>query len=245
MAEPRLVALPYSPWSLKAKWALDHHGVRYRYTTYLPMLGEPLLRFWSGRWRGGASVPLLLTAGIPIEGSEWIARWADNQGGGEPLFPPAHDAEIRRWSELGERILEAGRALTIDKTLASPEALAESVPGPSALAPLLVPVGRLGAKFLARKYGAASDPVESRRVIREGLEALREGLGDGETLVGGAFSYADVAMACSLGMVSPPGPRIDHLGPASRPCWTEPELAAEFADLVEWRDRLFAHRLPR
>jgi glutathione S-transferase len=40
----KLVALHYSPWSEKARWALDHHGVAYRYEEYKILLGEPKLR---------------------------------------------------------------------------------------------------------------------------------------------------------------------------------------------------------
>jgi glutathione S-transferase len=34
-----LVAVPYSPWSEKARWALDHHALPYRETAYQPLIG--------------------------------------------------------------------------------------------------------------------------------------------------------------------------------------------------------------
>jgi hypothetical protein len=39
-----LLALPYSPWSEKARWALDVRGVPYDYRRYQPVLGELALR---------------------------------------------------------------------------------------------------------------------------------------------------------------------------------------------------------
>lgn len=58
-----------------------------------------------------------------------------------------------------------------------------------------------------------------------------------------AFTYADVAMAVVLQMVRPVPDRYMPLGPAVREVRTNEELARGFADLVEWRDRLYArHR---
>lgn len=35
-----------------------------------------------------------------------------------------------------------------------------------------------------------------------------------------------------------------RLGPATRAVWTQPALAAEFADLLAWRDGLYAAHRP-
>ena len=50
LARPRLVryarlmvdlySLVYSPWSEKARWALDHHRIAYRRVRYEPVIGE-------------------------------------------------------------------------------------------------------------------------------------------------------------------------------------------------------------
>src|SRR5262245_14984315 len=114
---PRFVALPYSPWSLKAKWALDHQHIRYRYVNYLPMLGEPILRAATGRWRGTISVPWLFTEDESIDGSFAIARWADAHGTGQTLFPAGRDADIARWEERSEAMLSAARPLVGERML--------------------------------------------------------------------------------------------------------------------------------
>jgi glutathione S-transferase len=46
-------------------------------------------------------------------------------------------------------------------------------------------------------------------------------------------------MASALQGVSAVADDYIPLGPATRAVWTQPELAAEFSDLVAWRDRLY------
>jgi glutathione S-transferase len=61
--------------------------------------------------------------------------------------------------------------------------------------------------------------------------------------VGGAFSFADIAMATALQLTVPVADGYVALGPATRAAWADDALAAEFADLVAWRDALYArHR---
>ena len=60
----------------------------------------------------------------------------------------------------------------------------------------------------------------------------------------GSFSFADIAAAQVLGFVSPPSFGL-KLGKASARGFTDPELAAEYADLVAWRDALYEAHRPR
>ena len=39
-----LYGLTQSAWTEKARWALEHHGIAYRYHEHVPVLGEVLLR---------------------------------------------------------------------------------------------------------------------------------------------------------------------------------------------------------
>src|SRR5690349_1207690 len=101
-----LIALPYSPWSEKARWALDHHGVAYRNEVYLPMLGEPALRLRTGRLRGRITVPVLIEEdGPPVMDSIAIARHADALGPGEKLFPHGLDAQVDEWNDRADRAM--------------------------------------------------------------------------------------------------------------------------------------------
>ena len=54
MAPPILVSLIVSPWSLKARWALKHHGLRYKTQPYTAVVGELFLRWQTGKWSGKA-----------------------------------------------------------------------------------------------------------------------------------------------------------------------------------------------
>jgi glutathione S-transferase len=73
--------------------------------------------------------------------------------------------------------------------------------------------------------------------MRDALVQLQSLLRGRETFLD-AFSYADIAVAPALQFVAPVSDRFIHLGPASRRAWGDPELAAEFAGLVAWRDHL-------
>lgn len=244
MPTHRLIGLAYSPWSIKAKWALDHHAIPYRYAHYLPMLGEPLLRLRTQRLRGRVSVPVLVTEAGPIEGSLEIARFAEREGSGAPLFPAGREQEIERWNARSEVMLDAGRALSMRRMLRSRAALTEQVPGGRALGPLGWAAGALGVRFVAGKYVTDVPDEDYREELRAGLLALRAAIGSNDYLLG-ALSYADIAMAVTLAFVKPLGAGRDHLGDATRAVWTEDELAAELADVVAWRDRIYERDRPR
>jgi glutathione S-transferase len=240
-----LVQIAYSPWSEKARWALDHHGVRYRKVEYLVMLGEPLLRLKLGKRGGPATVPALIDRDQVFTDSWSIARHAEAVGSGAPLFPPEAIDAIQDFDRRAERILSAGRARTTARTLESPEALKEALPPPlRILGPAGMPFAKLGARFLQRKYATDQQSLEAHRsTLEEELAELRTALAGGDHLVGDTLSYADICMGCALQFVSPIELHGARLGAATRGCWAEPELAREYADVIAWRDRLYArHR---
>lgn len=253
-----LIAIDFSPWSRKARWALDHHGLDYAYVEYLPMLGAPYLRAKSRKLLGLVSVPTLVQDRGRVLGDSFaIARFADARGerasggSGEGAGEGASRAEpllveeSRGWNEASERILSAGRALTAAAVLEDPQAQKEALPGifPDALRPMLRPMARTGAKYLARKYGFTTTELsEHRRTMHRELMGLRRALESREYLLE-RFSYADVAMAVSLQFVRPVDGWI-ALGPATLGCWTQPELAEEFEDLLAWRDGVFERHAP-
>lgn len=245
---PTLVGLSYSPWTHKARWALEHHHVRYRFVEYTPMAGEPILRLAARRLTGRVSVPLLLDGGRVVEDSLGIARHAESVGLGAPLFPPGAGAVIERWNETSEKLLQAGRAIVTLRLADSPGALREAVPGPlrRVLGPLAVPVARLGNRFVQSKYGVDRGRLEPLRdELRRGFDALRDGLArGGPTLLDSGFSYADIVMAVTVQLLRPLDALGSRLGPATRGVWSDESLAREYADLVAWRDRLLGARAP-
>ncbi len=236
MSRPTLVAMDYSPWSLKAAWALHLRGIDHRVRHYTPTLGEPVLRLRLSRFRGRVSVPVLLgTSDDPIEDSLEIARWAASRGEGPALFPEGRVAEVERWNELSEEALAIGRRRSTTEMVGDPEALDEATSKvyPAFVAPALRPITRAIARRTMGKYDAG-DPARFAEI----LDTLREGLDGGDHLIGDAPTYADIAMAVVLEYVSPGD--LVRRGPAERGNWSEPALAERYRDLVEWRDALVA-----
>jgi glutathione S-transferase len=242
-----LVAINYSPWSEKARWALDYYGVPYEETPYLAMLGELALRRRLGRWSGKVTIPMLFDGDTVIEDSYKISEYAEEKHGAQrPLFPEAFRNEIKSWNERSEAGLAAGRALTTERVVNSPEARREAMPPvPKILmGPLVAPVTRLGISFLRRKYKFGDTLDVERLALKKMLESLREALSDGrQYLLGDAFSYADLCMAVSLQFVRPVTDEYIKLGPATRKAWTDDAMSSEFGDLLGWRDRVYeSHR---
>jgi glutathione S-transferase len=241
-----LVTLPVSPWSERAKWALDHHGLAYETIEHVPFLGERRLRRLVGPSAGRVTVPVLLDGEQKLTESWEIALYADREGERTPLLPFERQGEIRAWNDLADRSMEAGRALVSAALLASPEALDETLPRdvPGFLRPLLRPVTRYGTAWFARKYELDLGARERHLgVLRATLERLRSALAQSSPHLLGSFSYADIVMAVLLQGVSPVDAAYIPLGPASRRAWTRSELAPEFSDLIAWRDELYSkHR---
>jgi len=238
----KLLALPYSPWSEKARWALDHHKVRYEEEAYLPMLGVPALRLRTRKLAGKVTVPVFFDGGAIFTDSLDIARHAESTGHGPRLFPESCLPEVLDWNERSEMACEAGRALVTSRLAQDTDALLETLPSaiPGALRGAMLPVARSGVSYFVRKYSLDTRSLqENEAKVREHLDAIRTGLKGGAHLVGGRFTYADIAMAVIVQMLVPVADRFLKIGPSTRRAWTHDRLAKDYADLVEWRDLLY------
>jgi glutathione S-transferase len=241
---PELVAESFAPWSEKARWALDHHRIRYRYREYVPVIDEPWLRWRLRALTGRVSTPTLLMADASHRDSFAIAAYAEHHGSGPPLFPADRAAGIAAWNACSERALAAGRVRVVARMAEVSGATTELIPAtiPAALHPLLGAAAAATFAYLRWKYGFGSDVAASEPILRTALEDLRAALAGRDHLFEN-FTYADVTMAVVLQMVRPVADTYIPLGPAVREVWTNQPLAAEFADLLDWRDRLYAaHR---
>lgn len=241
----KLVQMHYSPWSERARWALDHHALEYRAIEHQPFLGEiALRRLVAKKGRGRATVPVLVDGATLLTESWDIAEYADRNGSGSKLVLPGREAEVREWVGIADRISNEGRALVVSG-LRSNGALDESLPFPvpAWLLPAMRPITRFGMSWFARKYGVAdtnAEAIEDR--MRPLLDRFRDAVTAQRYLLG-TFSFADIAMATLLQGISPVGNGYIRLGPATRRAWTRPRLEKEYADLVRWRDNLYAaHR---
>ncbi len=89
--------------------------------------------------------------------------------------------------------------------------------------------------------------ASAEATIRESLGQLRKAL-DGKPegaayVEGDAFTFADIAMAQAVNGISPVDGSFMNIPPGTRACFTHEAIRQEFADLVQWRDGLYArHR---
>lgn len=238
-----LYGLSQSPWTERARWALDHHGVAFTFHEHVPMLGEVLLRRKARSKK--ASVPLLVDGADVVMGSFEIAKHAERIGRGAPLFPRDKGAEIDHWVDVGERMLRLGRAWLFERLLASKAAQAEALPSfvPGGLRGALTPSASLAIRFLAKKYDVPADVgAEIEHTLRPLLQDVRAALERGAYLLApSGFSLADLAIASALHVVRPHD--AAKLGPATREAWTNEAVAADFGDLLAWRDTVYGkHR---
>ncbi|MEW6055697.1 MAG: glutathione S-transferase family protein [Bdellovibrionota bacterium] len=244
-----LIGLWYSPYTEKARWALDFHQIPYEYTEHLILFGMPALRLKTRKLSGDLTVPVLIDDEHVFFDSFDIARWADQKSGDPTLFPAGRTGELLRYNALSETALDAGRALLLHQIKQNPQAQVENLPGfvPKPLRNSFRAMAQVGLSYLKKEFRVDYTNLELYELrICDVLSVLRERLAKSETgYLLGDFSYADIVMAVTLQFVKPiESPHIP-LEPATRECWTVAEIASEFHDLLTWRDKIYQkHRFP-
>jgi glutathione S-transferase len=236
--KPVFYYLPYSPWSLKAAFALRHHAVEVERKPYTPLLAAPELRLRLRKLGGKITVPVLFTDDGAITDSFEIALYAERMGRGAPLLPADQRGAIAEWNACSERLLAAGRARAMVRAARSLDAAYESLPPTVGKLPLLGPlIARGGLSWFNRKYAILErDQDRHLALIRAELDRLRAALAAGREHLLDAFGYADVAMAFALQLLEPLPE--SPMGPAMRAAATEESLRDEYRDLLRWRDAL-------
>lgn len=238
--------MSYSPWTEKARWALDHHKIPYQYHEHLMMFGMPELRWHFGLFRTDLTVPALRSDTEKIIDSYRIAQYADHIGEHDPLFPEHCLRGIEQLNHLCESALDTARALVLTHMSQDPEAQKEALGFlPKPLRGILRPMAFVGLAYIRREFEVKPDSEKNlldryRTILKDLRDKYRS---TGSDYLLGTFSYGDILAAIALQGVSPVrGPSIP-LGPGMRRVWSNPELAQEFPDLLERRDRLYAkHR---
>jgi glutathione S-transferase len=237
-----LYGLCYSPWTERARWALDHHRVAHRYREHVPYLGEPVLRWRSQPPPGArATVPLFVDAHGAHRDSIDIVVHADRVGSGPQLV--RDEAALRRLAEIAETGLRSIRARFTSRLLADPEALRESAMAavPAPLATLAAPIAAAGARFVAAKYGASlGREDDDLDVMRTTAHALATHVDLGAVPTRATLRAEDLVVATFLAGVRPADVAHISLRPAIRRAWTAEPLTGELAPLLAWRDALYA-----
>ena len=254
-----IVGIPFSPWSLQARWVFHLHRVPYRFEAYTPMLGEPVLRARLSRLEGRfvretLSVPVLLDERRVVHDSRAIAELVDEEAVSSArsatLFPRAGFEALDRWLDRLELAKKAGRLLATERMLADDAAIVASMPAgwPGVVKRASLPLGRRACRYILDKYGGASfegpdgrpgayDRAGLRALLRDVLVAAQDTLSRHPYLVGEGLTFADLSLATTLQFVAP-SPALIKADAAFVRAWTDAALAEELAPLLAVRDRL-------
>ncbi len=237
MSTPVLYCIEISPWSEKARWALDFHKLPYEKVEYISLFMAPMLKLktlFKRRFTKKLTLPLLIDGSEVYTDSFDIALYAENKAKSEYLCPKADFDRIKRLDELSERLLNVFRAQVFKRTKTNHQAKLERLSflpekQRESAAKWVDPMIR----FLEKKY-----PVDESESGFALLEEIRTELDD-RPYVLNEFSYADITLAQPLQFVTPVGNQYISLGDQQRKTMEDVELAKEFKDLIDWRDRLY------
>ena len=233
MTIARLITMPASNFSEKARWALDYTGIPYVEERHAYFLHKLPVR----RAGGKGTVPVLVTDDGVYPESDDILAWADRNPAAAARLFPDDDEKRRQVEELvalcGDTMGKAsGPWLTchvMANTALAKRVVADGVPKwQRAVLPAFMPVGRL---LMRRRRDVTSDGLaKARRDVSAALDVIAERLSDGRPyLVGDHFTAADLTFAALSALVLMPA----KFGGT-------PLVPAEFpdgrADVEAWRE---------
>jgi glutathione S-transferase len=237
-----LFVIHHSPWSERARWALYHHKIEFEEREHVPLIGELALRIRAKNTKGKVSVPLLVDDdGHSVQGSFAIGEHVDAIGKKEKLFPEGSREKIEALYDALEDPLAAAREGFVRDLPTSREAQLEAIPPFMRALPFAAMSARIGVAFVANKYNARIGSVNDR--IRDGLRAVRDALA-GKDYVLDSFSFADIVGTSIVQAIAPGDDKYVRIPPGTRALWNHAKLQKEFAELVAWRDRVYAKHRP-
>ncbi|GAC1371796.1 MAG: hypothetical protein NVS3B3_14210 [Aquirhabdus sp.] len=237
----KLLGMYFSPWTERARWALDYHQIPYRYVEYTTLLGQPLLRFKTSKPFGKVSVPLLITPDQKVNDSFEIAVYADGKSKKEPLVPSAHSTEIKDWTASAELALYSARIRATRRIQSSAAALADRLPSytPRFMRKPFVPMAYIATEYILRKYQLEDDRDDQLLRNMDDFFGRADKALRGRKFVFEKLSFADIVIATALQAITPVDDKYIYLGLPSRKCMCEPDLAKKYASLIQWRDDFY------
>jgi len=242
-----LYYLHVSPWSEKARWAMDLSHYKYTKINFTPMITTPIVRLRSRNFTRKVTAPILISNQLCISDAYKIAQHVNSENNSKnhasvDLFPLELKSQIDEWEILSNQILQAGRALVCIRMKNHRGAKLMSLPPiiPSAIRPLMLPVATTGLYYFKTKYGFDWNRREEYiETMSQGLRKVKEQLTNSGDYLLGKFTYADIALAVTLQMIEPVGNKYIPLDSNTESCWKTPELKEEFSDVIEWRNRIY------
>lgn len=243
MANRELIGIGYSPWTEKARWALDHHKLPYDYHEHLIMLGMPALRCKMKSLTGELTVPALIDGETRVMDSYMIARHVDAIGERQKLFPAEHAEAIARMNELSEAALDDGRALMMSRLSQDREAQKAALPPfiPKFARGALTGMVSMAMSYIDREFKVSAVELDKRRErLDQSFAKLDDAVKKAQSdCLLGEFTFADIAAASILHLAEPPAHEFLKLPSGIRRAWSDPGLKAKYPQLVEWRDALY------
>jgi len=253
-----LHGIGYSSWTEKARWALHHHRIPYRYREHLIWLGMPALAARAGLPPEEITLPILLKSDQgPIVDSLEIARFAEkwrtqnpDSSSTEELFPEGLLPEIKHYNLLSELLISRARLRLCHAILESPQAQEAMAPTfvPAFLRPLTRPLVRKATLYIMQEFDLHKKrPSEMDSMLIQALVGLNSAIekAQGGFLLDGKFTYADITTAVALGSLRPIQVVFDRLSEQHKKILTDSQLAASFPALLAWRDRVYREKNPK
>ncbi|GMH36296.1 hypothetical protein BSKO_04164 [Bryopsis sp. KO-2023] len=240
---PVLYSIRFSPWTLKAKWALAHYDAQHTNKEFLSGVTDAILRWKTKNFCGRLTVPILIgEGGVVLTESFEIAQWAGLNKGpncqGGDLFDGVDADVMKQWNQRSDEILNYSRSLALQGMMNNGDATKQTLPKLLQNS-LGVMIAKRFLRKLTKKY--ENEPgTNSKENARECLVVLREALAkSGGEYITGSFSYADIVMVIALLAVYPFNGVMPAF-PEFQEAFTVPGFSEEFADLVEWGKKIVA-----
>jgi glutathione S-transferase len=221
MPSLELLELYPSPWSERARWALEWKGVPYARREYVPLAGEEELR----RSTGLSTVPVLFVDGRAVGDSDAALGWLEEQRATPALLPadPRQRAQVRAWETAAtETLAPFARLIMIGKFKS-------------------LGIQPLGDHFGAKYNWSPDAQGRAERFLPSLLGDLAKAIDASPYLVGDAFTRADLTVATMLAtVVGLPADDLFQVDAAMRGMFGVPVGdEATLASLGRWRDAVY------
>lgn len=241
----KFVFFPPSPWSERARWALDHSGVTYDTIIFTPLISNAYVRWLSRNISQKLTIPVAIDNNQQktiLRDSFEIAEHSNNirLSDRENIFPKEHLEEIIQWHKLSEQLLDILRVRANPRMKNSKALQLNNLPPiiPDSIKPLFLPMSRFALDYFEKKYPLP--PGDHQKTLIDGLEKIREATSNSTNgYLLDQFSFADITIAVVFQAIKPGKNTFVPIEDATRECWKDPELSQHYKDLLQWRDSIY------